>query len=107
MLRHMRRTSSGLRLEFERGGVDAITLAGGTGAVVEDVPEMTAAAPARDLGAHHAVSAVFVQLDRLGNGRLGEARPAGAGLELGLRAEQRRAARSAPVHPVVLRVRVL
>src|SRR5205823_3717157 len=46
-------------------------------------------------------------LDGLGDGGLVEARPAGAGLELGVRVEQRRATTRAVVHPVVLDVDVL
>src|SRR5947209_2264358 len=42
-------------IEVERQGVDAVALAGWRGAVVEDVPEVAATAPAHDLGSDHAV----------------------------------------------------
>ena len=50
---------------------------------------------------------VGAKLDRLGRGRLVEARPAGARVELGVGAEQVVAARRAAVHAVFLAVRVL
>src|SRR3954447_9863544 len=84
------------RLERERQRVDAVALPRGAGPIVEDVPEMPAAGAAEDLGAAHEEAVVVSQLDRLGDGRLGEARPACARVELGVGAEQhRRAGRAA------------
>src|ERR1700694_982592 len=94
-------------LQVERRRVDAVTLAGRTGSVVEDVAEVRAAVAAANLGTHHAVAVVGAQLDALGDGRLREARPTGARLELGVRAEQLVAAGRTAVHPVLLGVRVL
>ncbi len=62
--------------EGERGGVDAVALAGGAGAVVEDVPEVPPTAAATHLGAAHEEAVVGAQLDRLGDRRLGERGPA-------------------------------
>src|ERR1051326_1556744 len=56
------------RLEVERGGVDAVSLAGGSRPVVEDMAEVTSAVAADDLGALHEVAVVGTQLDRLGAG---------------------------------------
>src|ERR1700722_13936522 len=77
-----------LRLEIHRHAVDAIAQVRGRRAVVEDVAEMAAAAAAVHLGAHHAPAAIGYGLDRAGL-RIVEAWPAGAALELLLRAEQR------------------
>src|SRR4051794_40275135 len=63
---------------------------------------MAAAVGAADLGAHHAVVAVLEQLDVGCVGRFGEARPAAAGVELGVRGEQLGAAAGAAVGAVVL-----
>src|SRR5207253_11233363 len=70
------------RLEVKRRGVDAVALSTGPGAIIEDVPEMPAAVAAYDLGTAHGEAVVRTQLDRLRDGRLGEAGPAGAGGEL-------------------------
>src|SRR3954468_24516349 len=53
---------------------------------------MPAAVRAADLGAGHPVAVVRDELDAGGVGRLGEARPARARVELGVGAEQLRAA---------------
>src|SRR5436190_22571388 len=95
------------RLEVERGGVDAVSLAGWAGTVVEDVAEVTAAVAADDLGALHEVAVVGTQLDRLGDSRLGEARPAGARVELRVGIEELRAAGCAAVVAGLLVVGVL
>src|SRR5690349_5154670 len=75
--------------------VDAIALAGGRRAVLEDVAEMSAAAPAMHLDALHSVTAVALQTHRARIGGPCEARPAGAALELLLRPEQLGAAAGA------------
>src|SRR2546423_10853220 len=67
---------------------------------------MAAATAAHDLRAAHEHAVVRPQLDRLGDRRLGEARPARAGVELGIGAEQRRLAGRTAVHTVVLAVPV-
>src|SRR3954451_3834806 len=69
-------------VEVQRAGVDAPALTAGARAVVEHVPQVPAAAGADDLGARHEMRAVLTGLDRLGEHRVGEARPSGTGLEL-------------------------
>src|SRR5262249_1826445 len=96
--------------------------------VVEDGAKMAAAGAAEHLGAAHEEAVVGTQLDRLGDGGLGEARPTGARVELGVGTEEHRAAgrtavvagglvvavpardrrlRSGPAEPLVLRGRQL
>src|SRR4051795_13369267 len=94
-------------VKVERDRVDAPALPGRARAVVEHVAEVRAAAAAQHLRAGHPVGVVLARLDRLGDRRLGEARPAGAGVELRVRAEQLVAAGGAAVYPVFLRVGVL
>src|SRR5690242_3850791 len=60
-------------------------------AIVEYMPEVTAAGCAMDFGAHHTVAAIDGRLDRAID-RLIEARPSGPALELELRLEKRLAA---------------
>src|SRR4051812_31229168 len=69
--------------------------------------QVPAASRAHDFGAHHEVRAVLAGLDGLAEHRVGEARPAGAGLELRVGAEQRVAAAGAAVDAVALLVDVL
>src|SRR4029077_19530087 len=97
----------GHRLERQRARIDAVPLTGRLGAVVEDVAKVAAAAAAHDLGAPHEKAVVRAQLDRLGDRGLVEARPAGARVELGVRAEQPGATAGAPVEavPVVAEIR--
>src|SRR5262249_41931520 len=57
--------------------------------------------------ARHEVRSVLTGLDRLGEHRVGEARPSGAGVELRVGAEQRAAAAGAAVRAVALLVDVL
>src|SRR5512132_4331335 len=87
------------RLELERAGVDAEALPRRLRAVVEDVAEMAAAGRADDLLAHHPVALVDPHLDGVERRRLGEARPARAGVVLRLRPEELGAAAGAAVHP--------
>src|SRR6201999_3951918 len=77
------------------------------GAVVEHVAEVPAAALAHDLRADHAVRDVLLDLDRLGDGRLGERGPAGARLELRVGREQLRSAACAAVDTVIVAIPVL
>ena len=74
--------------------INAVAQAGRLGAVVEDVAEMTAAAPAMHLGANHAVAAIDGLAD-IALDRGIEARPARAALELGLGRKQRQVAAGA------------
>src|SRR3546814_3080203 len=81
------RSGASGRPEAERRAVHAIALAGRLRPVVEDMPQMPAAAPAMHLGARIAKLAV-------GRGRDGalqrrpETRPAGMAFEFGLRSEE-------------------
>src|SRR3989454_472900 len=77
------------RDEAQRRGVDAVAQARRRRAVVEQVAQVGIRVRRADLGAHHEERPVRLLLDVLGLERLGEARPAGAGLELVERAEQR------------------
>src|SRR5436190_7265822 len=95
------------RLEVERGRGDAVPLGGRPGTVVEDMAEVAPAVAADDLGALHEVTVVGAQLDRLGDGRLGEARPAGARVELRVGVEEPCAAGPAAVVAGFLVVGVL
>src|SRR5690349_4878987 len=67
---------------------------------------MGVAVLADDLGAAHEEVVVGPQLDLLEVGRLGEAGPAGAAVELRVRGEQLRPAANAVVHPLALLVPV-
>src|SRR6266487_437996 len=96
----------GRGLERQRARVDAVPLAGRLGTIVEDVAKVAAAAAAHDLGAPHEQAVVRPQLDRLGDRGLVEARPAGARVELGVRAEQPGATAGAPVEAVLVVARV-
>src|SRR3954454_3615180 len=94
--------------EVQRGAVDAVALAATVGrAVVEDMAEVAATAGAGDLGADHPVGAVLMQLERLGVGGMGEARPAAARVELVVGAEDLGVAARAAEHPGGLVVGVL
>src|SRR5262245_11493363 len=75
--------------EGERFGVDTVSQASRGGAIIENMAEMSIAAGAQDLGADHAVAAVFMGDDILVGYGLEEAGPAGAGVELVTRGEQR------------------
>src|SRR5688500_16046153 len=88
------RTSAARRREAHRHAVHAPALPGGRRAVVEDVTEMAAAAPAMDFGPGHEQGVVGAGADRAGD-RPGEARPAGAAFELVLRAKHGKVAASA------------
>src|ERR1035437_2479952 len=70
------------------GGVDAVALPGRPRPVVEDVAQVAPTAPADHLGAGRPVTLVDMEVHRLQVRRLGEARPAASGVELGIRTEQ-------------------
>ena len=86
-----------LLFELQRCGIDAIAQAGRFGAVLEDVPEMGAAAGAMDLGAAREQAIVFFGADVIFDDRLKEARPAGAGIKLGVGTEQVKITGDAPI----------
>src|ERR671911_1236977 len=97
----------GARLEAESSRVNAVALAGGGGAVVEDMPLVCPARGAVDLRAAHEEAAVFLNLDVPLVYRLPEARPARPGVVLRLGAEERRPASHAGVDALALVVPVL
>ena len=63
---------------------------------------MAIAAGAADLGAHHAVAGVAHEGDMIAVDGVEEARPAGAGLELGARIEQGQPAEAAAIGALLL-----
>src|SRR5215211_474503 len=93
-------------VQVQRTGIEAVALAGGLGAVVEDVAQVAAAAGADDLRALHEEASVGSQLHRVRLGRLPERGPAGAGVELCVGAEQLLAAGAAAVDAVLVVVPV-
>src|SRR6516162_5704444 len=88
-------------LERQRARIDAVPLTGRPGTVVEDVAEVAAAAAAHDLGTPHEQAVVQPAV-----AEAVELRPAGAGVELGVRAEQPGATAGAPVEAVLVVVDV-
>src|SRR3954452_25242578 len=107
MLPAAARCAGSARLEVERAGVDAVAQPARIArAVVEHVPEVAAAALADDLRAAPAVGGVLAGLDRVGELRLREARPARAGLELRPGVEELGAAARAAIDAVVVAVPV-
>src|SRR4051794_30061335 len=99
--------SRSLLVELERAAVDAVADPCRVRAVVEHVAQVPAAARAQHLGASHAVAHVALGLHGVALGRLVEARPARAGRELRVRAEQLGAAAGTPVGAARLLVVVL
>src|SRR6202140_4009305 len=85
------------RLQLQRGRIDAVAQAGRAGTVLEDVAEMAVALRAQHFGADHAVADVALLVDMALRRRLGEARPAAAGIELGVGFEQRLSATGAGI----------
>lgn len=96
-----------LGIQPQRYRVDAIPLAGGSGAVVEHVAQVPAAMPARHFCSAHPVAAILAQLDVCHVHRFGEAGPAGSGVEFGAGAKKLAAAARAQVRSVLLGVHVL
>jgi hypothetical protein len=94
-------------VEIQRRRIHAVAETRGRGAVFEDVSQMGIALGAADFGAHHAVGRVPVFHDASFFGGLVETRPAGAGVELGIRIKQRSAAANAVIHTRFFRVPVL
>src|SRR5437764_7325744 len=85
-------------LECERDAIHAVAQPGRLGPVLEDMPEMPAAASAMHLGAAHEKAAVGLGLDPVFEGRP-EARPSRAAVEFGSGVEQRLAAGGAVIDP--------
>src|ERR1700704_4753276 len=85
-------------LERERDAIHAIAQPGRLGPVLEDMPEMPAAASAMHLGAAHEKAAVGLGLNPVFEGRP-EARPSRAAVEFGSGVEQRLAAGGAVIDP--------
>src|SRR3981189_470990 len=85
------------RLQLQRRRIDAVAQAGRAGAVLEHMAEMAVALRAQHLGPDHAVADVAFLVDMALQRRLGKARPAAAGIELGVGFEQRLAAAGAGV----------
>ena len=94
-------------VERQRARVDAVALAGRARPVGEHVPEVPATGGTGDLDAVHSVAVVGVELHVGAVRRLGEARPAGAGIELRVRGEQLGAAPGTAIGAVTLLVHVL
>ncbi len=88
--------------EIEGSGVDAESLPGRLArAVIEDVPEVTAAGSAEDLGAPHPEGRVVVE-DDIAFDRPVKTRPAAIAVELRVRREDRRATRGAGIHAALV-----
>src|SRR4030067_953613 len=73
---------SRLRHEVQRKGVDAIPLAGLSGAVIENVPQVRAAVLARHLDSVHPAGMVISRCDALVYHRPVKGRPARPRIEL-------------------------
>jgi hypothetical protein len=86
--------------EVEGGGVDAVELAGGVGAVGEDMTEVAAALGTGNFDATHAEGAVVMEVDGVFGEGLEETGPAGSGLELGVGFEEGSVAGGAVVEAV-------
>ena len=76
-----------LVLVLEGRGVDAVPLVRRPGTIVEYVSQMRIALGAENLGTAHKKTPVRFSADVLAHHRLGEAGPARAGIELGVRIE--------------------
>src|SRR5690348_5132426 len=90
-------SSRRFRLQVEGGRVEAIAQAGRFGPVLEDMAEMGVAAAAQHLDPPHEQAAVVLGGDAVLGHRRPEARPAGAGIELGVGAEELLAAAHAGI----------
>src|SRR3989344_4744913 len=93
-----------LLFQFERSRVDAVAQTGWFRAVGKVMTQVRAALGAHDLGATHEEFLVIFFSDVFLVRRLIETRPAGAGVELGVGAEQFGAAAYAAVHTVFMTV---
>lgn len=95
----------GFQIDYCR--VDAVALAGGGGAVLEDVAEVAAAVRADDFCAGHAMTDVRELLDGVGVGGGGEAGPAAVGVELVAGGENDVAAAGTGIVAVLVRLEVV
>src|SRR4029079_2656826 len=87
----LRRAARRVGRELQRHTIHAVAQPGRRRSVLEDVPEMSAAAAAVHFGARHEERLIDRGADRVRE-RLPEARPPGAVLKLRLRGEQRQIA---------------
>src|SRR5882757_10651945 len=85
------------RLQLQCRRIDAVAQSGRAGAVLEHMPEMAVALRAQHFGPDHAKADVALLVDVALQRRLGKARPAAAGIELGVGFEQRLSAAGAGV----------
>src|ERR1017187_575253 len=86
-------------VKAQRRGVDAIALAGGSGAIRKNVAQVRVALGAKRLGALHEKAVVALGGDVFFRRGRRETRPSGAGIELLIGAEQFGAAADAAIHP--------
>src|SRR3954469_5790225 len=93
--------------EFQRRRVDAIAQVGGLRPVVEHMAEVGAALAANGFGAPHQKTIVLFALDILRGNRRPEARPAGAGIELGIGAKQLVTTADTTIHALFVVVPIL
>src|ERR1700704_4219101 len=85
------------RLQLQRRRIDAVAQSGRAGSVLEHMAEMAVALRAQHFGPDHAVADVALLVDVALRRGGGKARPAAAGIELGVGFEQRLAAAGAGV----------
>src|SRR5229473_7628841 len=95
------------RLQLQRRRIDAVAQSGRAGSVLEHVPEMAVALRAQHFGPDHAVADVTLLVDMALHRGLRKARPAAAGIELGVGFEQRLPAAGAGIGAGPLLVLVL
>ena len=90
--------------ESQSDRIHAIAQAGGPGAIVKNVSAVSLASPARYGGPCHPVADIYTLDDVFLRYRRPEARPAGAGFELGFRTELRGIATDAAEDSFVMHV---
>src|SRR5215813_8615138 len=99
-----RATNSFVFIELQRSGIDTIAEMSRLRSVIEDVTEMRAAFAARDFNSpHHEAIIVFGFDIFFGNGSP-KARPAGAGIELGIGREKLIATAGASIHSLFVMI---
>src|SRR5437868_14294904 len=76
-------------LQLQRSRIDAVAQSGRAGPILEDMAEVTVALRAEHFGADHAMADVALFIDVVLRGGRRNARPAAAGVEVGLCFEQR------------------
>ena len=95
-----------LLLKLQRRRIDAIAQARGLRTVLEDVAEVRVAPGAVDFRAPHEEGVVLARADVVRDGCM-KTRPAGAGLELGVRVEQLQVTGDAAINTRLVVVQVL